>query len=90
MALLLALSLLTSVATAYAEEAWESETATTCLRNAWSLIGLGVVGIAVILGLGGASLSHNELYYRNSWWRLSWWASCLSLLIGIVLFRGGC
>jgi hypothetical protein len=41
---LLALSLLTSAATAYAE--WESETATTCSQNAWTLTGLGVVGVA--------------------------------------------
>ena len=86
-AVLSAFFLLAFTATAYGEEAWESETATTCSQNAWTLTGLGVVGIVVILRLGGATISHNELYYRNSWWRLSWWASCLSLLAGIVLFR---
>jgi hypothetical protein len=85
-----AFSLLTLVATAYAEEAWESETAGTCSQNAWTLIGLGAVGIVVILKLGGASISNNEMYYRNPWWRLAWWASCLSLLAGFVLFRVYC
>jgi hypothetical protein len=54
--LLAALFLLASAATAYAEEAWESETAMTCSQNAWTLTGLGVVGIVVILRLGGATI----------------------------------
>ena len=86
--LLLALSLLTSAATAYAE--WDSETATNCSQNAWTFTILGAIGIVVILVLRGVTISHNELYYRNQWWRLAWWASCLSLLGGIVLFRVYC
>jgi hypothetical protein len=88
--LVVAFSLLISVATSYAEEAWESETAATCSQNAWTLTVLGAIGVGVILVLGGATISHNELYYRNPWWRLSWWASCLSLLGGIVLFKVYC
>jgi len=85
------LSLLTSVATtAYVEDAWESEKAATCLQNAWTFTILGAIGIVVILWLGGANISHNELYYRNPWWRLSWWASWLSLLAGVVLVRDSC
>jgi hypothetical protein len=86
--LLVALSLLASTATAYAE--WESETATNCSQNAWTFTILGAIGIVVILALRGATISHNELYYRSPWWRLSWWASCLSLLGGIVLFKVYC
>src|SRR5712692_10716735 len=82
-----ALCLLASAAPADIEDAWESEAATTCSQNAWTLTGLGAVGIVVILALGGATISHNELYYRNAWWRLSWWASCLSLLAGVLLFK---
>jgi len=85
---IVALSLLTSAATASAE--WESETATNCSQNAWTFTILGAIGIVVILALRGATISHNELYYRNPWWRLAWWASCLSLLAGFVLFRVYC
>src|SRR5262249_24238274 len=75
------LSLLTSVATtAYAEEAWESEAAATCLQNAWTFTILGAIGIVVILWLGGANNSHNELCYRNPLWGLSWGASRPRLL----------
>lgn len=84
------LSLLISAATAYAEEAWESEPATICWQNAWTFTVLGAIGLVVILALRGATISHNELYYRNPWWRLSWWASCLSLLAGVVLFKVYC
>ena len=87
---IVALPLLTSAATAYAEEAWEFETATTCWQNAWTFTVLGAIGLVVILALRGATISHNELYYRNPWWRLSWWASCLSLLAGVVLFKVYC
>ena len=86
--LLVAFYLLASAATASAE--WESETATNCSQNAWTFTILGAIGIVVILALRGATISHNELYYRNPWWRLAWWASCLSLLGGIVLFREYC
>jgi hypothetical protein len=85
---IVALALLTSPATAYAE--WESETATNCSQNAWTFTILGAIGIVVILALRGATISRNELYYRNPWWRFAWWASCLSLLGGIVLFREYC
>ena len=82
-----ALTLLASAVTGYGEEAWESEAASNCWQNGWILTVLGVIGVAVILKLGGATMTPNELYYRNSWWRLSWWASCLSLLAGVILLR---
>ena len=88
--LLVVFCLLIPTTTAYLEEAWESEKAATCLQNAWTFTVLGAIGIVVILWLGGATISHNELYYRNSWWRLSWWASWLSLLAGVVLFKDSC
>ena len=87
------LCLLASATPADAEESWEperAERAAACSQNAWTLTGLGAVGIVVILALGGATISRNELYYRNPWWRLAWWASCLSLLAGLTLFKVYC
>ena len=51
--MIVAFSLLISAATAYAEEAWESETAATCWQNAWTFTVLGAIGLVVILALRG-------------------------------------
>ena len=59
---IVALPLLTSAATAYAEEAWEPETATTCWQNAWTFTVLGAIGLVVILALRGATISHGGAY----------------------------
>jgi hypothetical protein len=52
------LSLLISAATAYAEEAWESEPATICWQNAWTFTVLGAIGLVVILALRGATTTN--------------------------------